>query len=554
MLEIISTSGALIGGLGLFILAIGMMTDGLKLAAGSSLRSLLSNWTSTPLKGILSGAFMTAIVQSSSAVTVASIGFVNAGLLSMRQALGIVYGANVGTTMTGWLIAFSGFSFDIHSIALPMIGIGMLVKLIKVQGRAASFGLALVGFGLFFIGIDVLKNAFEGMVHIFDLSKVTAEGVSGILIFTLVGLVMTILTQSSSASIALTITAASTGVVGLYAAAAMVIGANIGTTSTALIASIGATSNAKRVALAQVIFNTATAVVAFLILPVLFQSIELFSAALKLEANVSVSLAMFHSVFNILGVLLIFPFNDRLVTFLDHRFLSWEDKESNSRYLDKTIAMTPDLAVNALVLEMKSIAERVSYLSKQAIHGESNKTKPFPEQLVVIKHLLDNLSSFIVTVEGSELSDQTTQDLATIMRIEQYLLACTLSSERIVNEFSVKEMAADTHFKTTHSHFVEQVEKFVDFGRFGEKDIVEQAFIELSQLQVEHDAYKAKLLLAGTRGSISVHSMSARLECIALMNGLVQQWAKAMKSLTTLHTNLDVKNKLDKNVIENQNV
>jgi phosphate:Na+ symporter len=165
--------------------------------------SLLSNWTNTPLKGILSGAFMTAIVQSSSAVTVASIGFVNAGLLSMRQALGIVYGANVGTTMTGWLIAFSGFSFDIHSIALPMIGIGMLVKLIKVQGRAASFGLALVGFGLFFIGIDVLKNAFEGMVHIFDLSKVTAEGVSGILIFTLVGLVMTILTQSSSASIAL---------------------------------------------------------------------------------------------------------------------------------------------------------------------------------------------------------------------------------------------------------------------------------------------------------------------------------------------------------------
>lgn len=554
MLEIISTSGALIGGLGLFILAIGMMTDGLKLAAGSSLRSLLSNWTSSPLKGIFSGAFMTAIVQSSSAVTVASIGFVNAGLLSMRQALGIVYGANVGTTMTGWLIAFSGFSFNIHSFALPMIGVGMFLKLIKGQGRTASFGLALVGFGLFFIGVDVLKGAFEGMVHVFDLTKMAAEGIGGIILFTIVGFIMTILTQSSSASIALTITAASSGVVGLYAAAAMVIGANIGTTSTALIASIGATSNAKRVALAQVIFNASTAVVAFLILPILFYSIDVLTSTLKLQTNASLSLAMFHSVFNILGVILIFPFNARLVKFLEGRFLSWEEKESHSRYLDKTIAMTPDLAVNALVLEMKSIAEKVSYLSNQAIYARFNKEKPFLEQAVVIKHLLENVSGFIVSVEGSELSEQTTQDLATVMRIEQYFLACTQASERIFNEFDVLEMASDKHFEETHLSFIENVERFINFKRFSDDVDIEEAFIELGHLQAEHDEYKAKLLLAGTKGHISVHLMSARLECIALINGLVQKWAKAMKSLTTLHTSLDIKNKLDEAVVENQDV
>jgi phosphate:Na+ symporter len=552
VLDIISTAGALLGGLGLFILAIGMMTDGLRLAAGASLRSLLSNWTSTPLKGIFSGVLMTAIVQSSSAVTVASIGFVNAGLLSMRQALGIVYGANVGTTMTGWLVALAGFKFDIHNLALPMIGIGMLIKLIKGQGRTASFGLALVGFGLFFIGVDVLKSAFDGLVAVFDLTKISADGIGGIIIFTLMGVVMTILTQSSSASIALTITAASTGMVGLYAAAAMVIGANIGTTSTALIASIGATSNAKRVAFAQVIFNSATALVAFLLLPVLFFGIEWFSKVLDIEANISVSLALFHSVFNILGVILIFPFNNKLASFLESRFLTWEEKESNSRYLDKTIAMTPDLAVNALMLEMKSIAKRVSLLSREAIEVDFNQVKAFTQQSSVIKHLLENASNFIVSVESAQLSEETTQDLATMMRIEQYFLDCTQTSERLFHDFKMTKVKVDTHFTESHYQFVTNVLRFIEFGQDIQTRKLDAILSERTLLQQEHDAYKAKLLLAGTRGDISVHSMTDNLERLALINSVVQQWAKAMRSFSNI--NIGEQNKLDGNVISNQGV
>jgi len=552
VLDIISTAGALLGGLGLFILAIGMMTDGLRLAAGASLRSLLSNWTSTPLKGIFSGVLMTAIVQSSSAVTVASIGFVNAGLLSMRQALGIVYGANVGTTMTGWLVALAGFKFDIHNLALPMIGIGMLIKLIKGQGRTASFGLALVGFGLFFIGVDVLKSAFDGLVAVFDLTKISADGIGGIIIFTLMGIVMTILTQSSSASIALTITAASTGMVGLYAAAAMVIGANIGTTSTALIASIGATSNAKRVAFAQVIFNSATALVAFLLLPVLFFGIEWFSKVLDIEANISVSLALFHSVFNILGVILIFPFNNKLASFLESRFLTWEEKESNSRYLDKTIAMTPDLAVNALMLEMKSIAKRVSLLSREAIEVDFNQVKAFTQQSSVIKHLLENASNFIVSVESAQLSEETTKDLATMMRIEQYFLDCTQTSERLFHDFKMMKVKVDTHFTESHYQFVTNVLRFIEFGQDIQTRKLDAILSERTLLQQEHDAYKAKLLLAGTRGDISVHSMTDNLERLALINSVVQQWAKAMRSFSNI--NISEQNKLDGNVISNQGV
>ena len=173
----------LIGGLGLFLLAVGMITDGLKLAAGNALRDILARSTRTPAKGILTGIGITAIVQSSSAVTVATIGFVNAGLLSLYQALGVVYGANIGTTMTGWLVAVIGFKIKIEAFALPMIGIGMMLRLLKGGSRWGSVGTSLAGFGLFFVGIDVLKNAFEGMAGGIDLQQQSVLGVTGVLVY-----------------------------------------------------------------------------------------------------------------------------------------------------------------------------------------------------------------------------------------------------------------------------------------------------------------------------------------------------------------------------------
>ena len=176
MQQTIIITGMLLGGLGMFLLAVTMITDGLKATAGPALREMLSNWTRSPLHGIFSGVAITAIVQSSSAVTVATIGFVNAGIINMRQALGIVYGSNIGTTMTGWLVAIIGFKINVDAFALPMIGLGMILKLTGGENKRASIGLALVGFGLFFIGIDVLKDAFGGLVETIDLAKFTVDG------------------------------------------------------------------------------------------------------------------------------------------------------------------------------------------------------------------------------------------------------------------------------------------------------------------------------------------------------------------------------------------
>ncbi len=541
-MQTLALIGTILGGLGLFLLAISMMTDGLKLAAGTSLRRILSESSKTPLRGIFSGFFMTALVQSSSAVTVASLGFVNAGIISMRQALGIIYGANIGTTMTGWLVALLGFKLDIQAFALPMVGVGMVLKLVNQKGKAASFGLALVGFGLFFIGIDVLKNAFEGIVQTLNISEFTADGIAGISTFLVVGIVMTMLTQSSSASIALTITAASTGVVGIYAAGAMVIGANIGTTSTALLASIGATPNAKRVATAQVIFNVATALVALVVMPILFYLIDAFTNLLAINANTAISLALFHSVFNVLGVILVFPHNDRLARFLEGRFHGWEEQASRPQFLDKTIAQTPVLAVNALVLENLALADKVLLLYTKSIHSKPSQEPHFENQVKVIKLLSAEVSKFIASIESSALSEDTTADLAVLMRIDQYFLDCTVSIERVAYQFEKRESFSKLSLEQELKMYLENVADYLQTSRSDELGTLDLLHERLGELHSKHDRLKADLLIAGTRAQISIAQMSESIDCLAEVFRLAKQWNKAFSRIKTLQSKLEFEN------------
>ncbi|XQW83412.1 Na/Pi cotransporter family protein [Thalassotalea piscium] len=538
-METLTLAGAILGGLGLFVLAIEMMTDGLTHAAGASLRNLLSKWCSTPLKGVFTGFMMTAIVQSSSAVTVASLGFVNAGLINMRQTLGIIYGSNVGTTMTGWLVALIGFNLNIQVFALPMIGLGMALKIIKKNGQAASFGMALVGFGLFFVGLDVLKNAFDGIVNTFDMTSFTAEGLSGILVFLLFGVVMTVLTQSSSASIALTITAASSQMIGIYAAGAMVIGANIGTTSTAIMASIGATSPAKRVAAAQVIFNLVTASVALLIMPILFFIINWLSNAFALAVNPAISLAMFHTIFNILGVLLVFPLNDKLASFLDTKFLSWEEKESHPKYIDKNVAQTPALAVNALVLELRAISEKITSSYDNATQPSTFKLTDFQNQIKVIKSLSSQVSDFIVKIQGPALDSKITSNLTTLMRIEQYFLSCTYCVQRIAESLIIREKFNIDALEYDTVQFFESILEFMKASRLNQFDSVTSYNEQYEKVQAAHDKLKANLLSEGTLAHISVVQMSGTIDCLAEALQLTELWFKALTRLQSIHVELE---------------
>ncbi|MCP5209178.1 MAG: Na/Pi cotransporter family protein [Hahellaceae bacterium] len=537
-METLQIVGTLLGGLGLFLLSVGMMTDGLKQAAGNTLRKVLSDWTSTPFRGVLSGFFMTAIVQSSSAVTVASIGFVNAGLLTMRQTLGIIYGTNVGTTITGWLVAFIGFKFDIQAIALPMIGIGMLLRFTKKEGAVAAFGLALVGFGLFFVGVDVLKNAFEGLVAAFDVSKFTATGLKQVFIFLLLGVVMTILTQSSSASIALIITAAASELVGLYAAAAMVIGANVGTTSTAVLASLGATSNAKRVALAQVLFNVATGIVALIILPVILAAINTASTFFETTTTPGVTLALFHSVFNILGVLLVFPLNDRLATFLESRFRSHDETPTQPKFLDKSIATTPVLAVNAVVLELAALAVKVQSIIDVATANTKPDKNELTANLKIVKSLTASVSQFIASLERKTLSDEVVKQLAVLLRVDQYFLGCINNAENICKRFDLAESKAGDSYASDIKRFNLAITNAVLCPVPDVEDM-------LPLIQSEHDLAKSKLLFAGAQGEISVENMLEYIELFGEQLRMSQQWLKAKRALSKLRTDTGTVNRLE---------
>lgn len=294
-----------LGGVGLFLLGMLLMTEGLKAIAGAALNKVLANFTRTPLIGMISGATTTALVQSSSVTTLAMIGFVSAGLLTFQQSLGLILGMNLGTTSTAWIVSLIGFKVNVAALALPMIALGTFLKLAG-SGKVVNYGTALAGFGLIFIGIATLQDGMAGLAERYDPSALPGLTFWGILLLFLVGVSMTVVMQSSSAAVATTLTALYGSAITIEQAAVLVIGQNVGTTAKAAIAALGASVAAKRVSLAHILFNIITAAVALLLLPWLISGmVYLRDVHLWTE---STTLAAFHTTFNIIGVILVFPF------------------------------------------------------------------------------------------------------------------------------------------------------------------------------------------------------------------------------------------------------
>jgi len=256
-----------IGGVAIFLLGMILMTDGLKAIAGSALNRALRKLTRNPFIGFLFGATTTAMVQSSSVVTLALIGFVGAGLLPFPNALGVIFGSNVGTTSTAWIVSQIGFKVNLGVLAFPLVAVGTLLKLFGTE-KGENFGSVLSGFGLIFIGISIMQDGMSQLASQFNLQSFPG----GNLLLLLIGIGMTVIMQSSSAAMATTLAALYGSAISLEQAAVLAIGQNIGTTATALMASLGSTLSAYRTALAHILFNVITAIVALLLLP-LFTSI-----------------------------------------------------------------------------------------------------------------------------------------------------------------------------------------------------------------------------------------------------------------------------------------
>ncbi len=307
-----STAIAILGGVGLFLLGMTVMTDGLKALAGSALRAVLAKAAATPLSGAFWGAGVTLLVQSSSAVTMTTIGLVSAGLLTFPQGLGLVFGANVGTTGTGWFVALVGARVSLSAYALPMIFAGALAKLLGGR-RIAAWGGAIAGFALVLYGLTTLQQGMAGLaetLHPSDLPAVIGEagvkwgaGAVGLLTLIAVGLAMTAVMQSSTAAIAVTISAFVAGAVSLEQGAALIIGQNIGTATSSALAAIGASTTAKRLALAYVLFKVIAALIAIAAFPLT----AALMGVLARSADGATLLAAYHTAYNVAGVAVLLP-------------------------------------------------------------------------------------------------------------------------------------------------------------------------------------------------------------------------------------------------------
>lgn len=526
------------GGIGLFLLGMKLMTDGLKVAAGEALRGILAGWTATPLRGLSSGILITAMVQSSSAVIFATIGFVNAGLLSLLQAVGVIYGSNLGTTFTSWLVALVGFKMDLQMLSLPAIALGMLLRT-SGGTRLAALGEALAGFGIFFMGIDVLKDSFAGLEQQVPFAALHETGQLGLLLFVAIGFLLTLAMQSSSAALAVTLTAAAGGVIPLTSAAALVIGANVGTTSTAAFAVLGATPAAKRAALAHVLFNLVTAVVAFLALPLLLWLVHGITLLLGLAEAPATSLAIFHTLTKLTGVLLLWPATPRLVGFLEGRFRTAEEDESRPRHLDRNVIATPGLALDALYMETLRIGAIARRAAKDALSTEAAPGQRLEQDRRALEQLVLAVGEFTNQAQHADLPKTLGGLFPQILRITQYYGDMSERATGIAAMQARLTRISDSQLADHLARFKGAAVELLDSTDVEREGFSAAACAELlHQRQIEYQELKSHLLRAGSEGRLSIRQMVARLDEISAIRRMLEQAVKATPYLEEVRQTL----------------
>lgn len=368
---------AFLGGLGVFLLGMLLLTDGLKALAGSAMRGVLTRWVRGPLSGLGWGALATAVVQSSSATTLATIGMVSAGLLTFSQSVGVVLGANLGTTSTGWIVSQLGFKISLGAIAPMVVFVGVVLRLLA-RGRYAPFanvGSAIAGFGLLFLGIDLLQHGMEGLAttltdgdRVSMLPAFMLDGsIAGRLVLVLLGIVMTLATMSSSAAMAATLAALASGAIDLHVAAVLVIGQNIGTSPKAIAASIGASAAAKRTAVAHLLFNLLAAMGALLLMGPMLWVCQWLSRVLG-GGDAPTALAAFHTLFNVMGVAVLLPFVRPFARLVER--LIPERDPLHSRYLSPAVAEVGPVALEVARRALCSVLIDAMMLTLQRLSIE----------------------------------------------------------------------------------------------------------------------------------------------------------------------------------------
>lgn len=428
----------ILGSMGLFLYGMKLMSEALQKVAGRRIRNLMQSMTATSSKRILSGTVITTLVQSSSAVTVMVVSFVNAGLLSLRQAIGVILGANIGTTVTAWVIALFGFGMSIGYVSVPLAGLAFVLILFRNENYRSA-GYLLMGFALLFLGLFVLQNTFSGLMENSVMEELLADysdlGYLSILLFVLVGALLTAIIQSSSATIALTLVMCQSGWLPFEAGAAMILGENIGTTITANMAAIVANNTAKRTALSHTLINLFGAIWMTPLLPVFTYLITLFmvqvlGTSLLLESSgVAFALALFHTLFNLINVLIIANFIPQLaniaIRLLPQNTTGELESKQRLRVFESGMMSTCELSMMQAQREIGSHIKRTikmfGFVRELSREVDNEKFQKLYSRIEKYDRITEDVQREIITylseISRGDMSRETIRRMQSLFRI-----------------------------------------------------------------------------------------------------------------------------------------
>ena len=461
----------LLGALGMFLYGMNLMSSGLQKAAGDKLRGLLSAMTSNPFKGVLTGVGITTVIQSSSATTVMVVSFVNAGLLTLAQAIGVIMGANIGTTVTAWMVAWLGFKADISVLAVPLMLVGFLLSNSK-KGQRQNVGELVVGFSLLFLGLSFMKESVPDLNQTPEVlafvKSWAGHGFGSVLIFLVFGTILTLVLQSSSATMAITLIMLSMGWIPFSMACAMVLGENIGTTITANIAASVGNTQAKRAAMSHTIFNVFGVLWALVFftpfLGLVGKVIELFGLPNPAVEGFSVSgpnspdstaalygLSMLHTLFNLINTLVLIWFTkfiEKAVVWIIKAPKNQENEVFRLKYISAGPLATPELATEQAfdeIIHFAKISKNGLGYAKEAIReADTDKFEELRGKLVKYEEISDRIeyeiATFLNAVSAGDISEETSNRIKAMYKIIGELESLGDSGETISRILSRKNI------------------------------------------------------------------------------------------------------------------
>ena len=402
----------LIGGTALLMYGVDMMGEGLEKASGDMMKKILTVLTGRVWSAFLVGTFVTALVQSSTAVTVLTVGFVTAGLMKLPQAVGIIYGANIGTTITAQLMAFS-FRFKLTDIALPVIGLGFAIAYFG-RKKMKYIGNAIMGFGMMFLGLKILNSGVPLMQQSPLLREFFEKYASNPILGIVLGAVATAMVHSSTATVGLVMILGQAGLLDLRSAVCIMLGDNIGTCITAQVASLSGNISARRTAWAHTLYNVIGVILAAIMLPLFLKSIVAFTDSFNPGGGLAAQIANSHTLFNVFSAVVFLPFTKQYVRFLEVLIRSKEDEdEDTSKYLDRLLLDTPAAAIKAVASELARVIEigrRMLDEVMRAFHENDEKLlEKARKDEETLNTLQREVTMYIVDLSKHALSDKQSQ-------------------------------------------------------------------------------------------------------------------------------------------------